>query len=115
VSTIGIRTTRIRRETRFANSTDGAPSSSNAGFYCEEYNEGLLRIVPSNAGTTYELRVWSFENGIGNDWIEDISERRAIPAGEPYTRMFRVGPVDRVFLQVFALAGGNLNIFWTFS
>ena len=113
-----LRTARIRREVRRnVNCTDTEPSGPDAGFYCEEYTQGLLRVKPGNQNTVYELRVFSFENGDGNDWIEDVSERRSIPAGEPYVRMFRVGPADRMAMQLYAISGNGakVDIFWTFS
>jgi hypothetical protein len=107
--------TRLRRYSRNnVSGTESDPSGPNAGFLCEEWAEGLLRIRAKTIGTTYNLKIWSFENEGGNDWFEDPSERRSVPAGQDYTRGFWTGPVDRMAVQLDVTAG-SVDVFWTFS
>lgn len=118
MANVSIRTNNLRRKVlKNVTAPTMRPTGPNDGIYCTEYTKGLLRIKASNAATTYDIAIFTFENDMGNDWIEDPTERRSIPAGEDYTRMFRVGPVDAIDSQITAISGSGakVDIFWTFS
>lgn len=92
-----------------------APSGPNDGVECGEFTWCLLRIKAS-VNVAYSLEVYTFEDhGVGNDWIEDPSERRTPNVGEDYTRYFRVRGADKIAIAYPAVAGGNITQFLSFT
>jgi hypothetical protein len=112
-----IRTANIRRNSRKnVNAPDPMPAGPDAGFYCEEYTQAILRVKPNSMNTDYEFYVYNFENDTGNDWFEDPAERRLRSPGLDYVRVFKVGAMDRVAFRLINLPnGGNVDVFWSFS
>jgi len=109
---------RVGHIQRFAMGTltnpNGAPSGPGVGFPCAEYPWALLRIVAS-VNVSYSLRVYTFENETGNDWIEDPSERQTPAVGEDYTRYFFVHGADKIYIEFTAITGGNVMPFVSLS